>query len=276
MKPSVISAVDLAARLDDASDLPKPLIAQVTSPEVYAGGHVPGAVHVSPADLVSGIPPATGRLPDSDALTALFRRIGYTHDTEVVTLDDEGGGWAGRLAWTLDIIGNPNWRYLDGGLNAWAAAGLAIDREGVLVTPSNVTVTVDPAPIAEADDILDRLEDEDLVIWDCRSAAEFWGHRRAAVRAGHIPGAVNLDWLDLMDGNRNLCLVEDLEGLLAENGIVRERDVITHCQTHHRSGLTYMAARLLGFPRIRAYHGSWSEWGNRMDTPVQTGPAGNT
>lgn len=275
MEPSTITAAELADRLAaHKPDQPALLVAQVTSAEVYAAGHVPGAVHVAPAELVSGIPPATGRLPDREALTALFRRIGYDHGMEVVTLDDEGGGWAGRLAWTLDIIGNRQWRYLDGGLSAWAAAGLAIDRDPVRVAASDVEIVIDPGPIAEADDLLGRLDDEDLVIWDCRSAAEFQGHRRAAVRAGHIPGAVNLDWLDLMDDARNLRLVENLEALLADNGIVRERDVITHCQTHHRSGLTYMAARLLGFPRIRAYHGSWSEWGNRMDTPVQTGPGG--
>ena len=273
MGPTVITAAELADRLADRQqDNPIPLVAQVTSAEAYAAGHVPGAVHVDPSELVSGIPPATGRLPDGDALTTLFRRIGYAHGIEVVTLDDEGGGWAGRLAWTLDIIGNRTWRYLDGGLQAWVAAGLPIERAPVSVPPSDVEVTVDTGPIAEAEDILPRLGDQHLVIWDCRSAAEFAGHRRAAVRAGHIPGAVNLDWLDVMDDERDLCLVRNLETLLAEHGIVPERDVITHCQTHHRSGLTYMAARLLGFPRIRAYHGSWSEWGNRMDTPVQTGP----
>ena len=272
MKPSVITVEELAERHGDGSNPSNLLIAQVTSPDVYAAGHVPGAVHVAPADLVSGVLPATGQLPDRDALTALFRRIGYTHGAEVVTLDDEGGGWAGRLAWTLDIIGNRNWRYLDGGLNAWTAAGLPVEGGAGRIPPSDVEVSIDTGPIAEADDLLGRLGDEDLVIWDCRSAAEFAGYRRAALRAGHIPGAVNLDWLDLMDGERNLRLVENLEALLAESGVVRERDVITHCQTHHRSGLTYMAARLLGFPRIRAYHGSWSEWGNRPDTPVATGP----
>lgn len=272
MGPSVITAVELADRLADREQgTPTPLVAQVTSSEAYAAGHLPGAVHVAPGDLVAGIPPATGRLPDGAALTALFRRIGYNHGVEVVTLDDEGGGWAGRLAWTLDIIGNRSWRYLDGGLRAWAAAGLPIDRQPVDVPPSDVEITIDTGPIAEAEDLLPRLGDKDLVIWDCRSAAEFAGYRRAAVRAGHIPGAVNLDWLEVMDDERDLRLVENLEALLAGNGIVPERDVITHCQTHHRSGLTYMAARLLGFPRIRAYHGSWSEWGNRMDTPVQTG-----
>lgn len=271
--PSVITATELATRLDNASspvDTEQPLVVQVTTAEAYHAGHLPGAVHVEPSDLISGIPPASGRLPSREALTAVFRRIGYTHDREVVTLDDEGGGWAGRLAWTLDIIGNTDWRYLDGGLRAWQAAGLPLVRTATPVAASTVDIAIHHGPVAEADDILARLEDPDLVIWDCRSAAEFAGRRRAAARAGHIPGAINLDWLDLMDRDRDLRLLEDLRGLLAEHGVVPERDVITHCQTHHRSGLTYMVARLLGFPRIRAYHGSWSEWGNRTDTPVAT------
>ena len=92
---------------------------------------------------------------------------------------------------------------------------------------------------------------------DCRSWEEFTGQRVAAARAGHIPGAVHLDWLELMQRDHGLRLVDDLAGLLEKRGISPEQDVIAHCQTHHRSGLAYMVARLLGYPRIRAYHGSW-------------------
>ena len=265
MKPALISPTELAARLCENT-----LVVQVTPRPVYDLAHVPGAVNVEPGELVSGVPPATGRLPDRTRLTALFRRIGYTHDVEVVTLDDEGGGWAGRLAWTLDVIGNNNWRYLDGGLHAWHAAGLPLSREPTTRRPTDVDIDIDTGPIVEARDILDRLGDPGFVVWDCRSADEYAGRRVTAARAGHIPGAVNLDWLDLMDRDRHLRLVEGVEALLAERGITPDRDVVTHCQTHHRSGLTYMTARLLGFPRIRAYHGSWSEWGNRLDTPVET------
>lgn len=248
-----------------------PLVVQVTSAQVYAAAHVPGAVHVDPRELVDGSPPAPGRLPPVRQLTALLRRIGYQHGREVVALDDEGGGWAGRFAWTLDVIGNSNWRYLDGGLHAWHGAGLPLSAEPTSVAPSAVDIQIDRAPIAEAEDILAALDDPELVIWDCRSADEYAGRRVQAARGGHIPGAVNLDWLELMDRRRDLRVVEDLAARLAAHGIEPARDVVTHCQTHHRSGFTYMLARLLGFPRIRAYHGSWSEWGNRMDTPVQTG-----
>ena len=124
-------------------------------------------------------------------------------------------------------------------------------------------------PIARIDTVREALGQADLTIWDCRSAEEFAGIKLTAARNGHIPGATHLDWLDLIDRERDMRLIEDVGGSLAARGIRPERDVICHCQTHHRSGLAYMAARLLGFPRIRAYPGSWSEWGNRGDTPIE-------
>ena len=249
---------------------------QVTSRQAYDAAHPPGAVLVAPRELVSGIPPATGALPGARHLTNLFRRIGLTAEREVVVLDDEGGGWAGRLAWTLDVIGHPNWRYLDGGLRAWQAAGLPFATAPTPTTPSDLNIEIGRGPVADAEELLARLADPDLLVWDCRSPEEYAGRKVAARRGGHIPGAINLDWLELVDRRRNLRLVENLAERLAASGIVPERDVVAHCQTHHRSGLAYMAARLCGFPRIRAYPGSWAEWGNRDDTPVAAGPGSAT
>lgn len=249
------------------------LLLDVGAAERYAQAHIPGAVLVTPGELVDGRPPATGRLPDTTRLEALCSRLGLRDGLKVVAYDDEGGGWAGRLLWTLEVVGHDDWAYLDGGIHAWQASGRPIEQRPNTPTPGSFDVRIDPEPIAEAEDILAALNlgDADLVVWDARSPAEYRGERQAAARSGHIPGAVNLDWLELMDRERQLRLREDSAELLASRGITPDKLVVTHCQTHHRSGLTWLAARLLGYPRLKAYHGSWSEWGNRDDTPIRTG-----
>ena len=184
-KPATITAEALAARSSDEDVL----ILQVTSPAVFAQARIPGAVHVAPTDLVRGHPPAPGELPSESALTALFRRVGLTPGRTVVTCDDEGGGWAGRLAWTLDVIGHHDWLYLDGGLHAWAAAGLGFESGPPSApSPSDIEIAVDAGPIARIDTVREALGQADLTIWDCRSAEEFAGIRLTAARNGHIPG----------------------------------------------------------------------------------------
>ncbi|MGD8832593.1 MAG: sulfurtransferase [Pseudomonadales bacterium] len=268
--PTLLSPETLASLLAGSEAATLRLI-HVASADAFADGHLPGALLVQPGELVDGRAPAPGRLPDRARLQALFGRLGYTGDEIFVVCDDEGGGWAGRFAWTLDVIGHARWAYLDGGIHAWVASGGAIERGAChYPAPTTPTLSIDPAPIAGIEDVLDAIDDPGQTIWDVRSRDEFLGLRSGSARAGHIPGAIHLDWMRLKDPERATRLVENLPELLSAHGIDPGKPTITHCQTHHRSGLSYMVGRLLGFTRIRAYPGSWAEWGNRDDLPVAT------
>ncbi|MFU8814132.1 MAG: sulfurtransferase [Pseudomonadales bacterium] len=248
------------------------LLVHIAEAADYQRAHLPGAVLVEPRALVSGQPPAAGRLPDPTRLEALFASIGYRPDLHIVAYDDEGGGWAGRLIWTLDIIGHRRWSYLNGGIHAWHAAELPLESgPGMRPEPTTVSLSLNPAPIAELEDVAAAMHDDDQIIWDVRSAEEYRGERSGARRAGHVPTALHLDWMALKDPARQLRLRQDLPQLLAAHGIDGAKRVITHCHSHHRSGLSYLVGRLLGFREVRGYHGSWSEWGNRDDTPVAVG-----
>lgn len=266
--PLLIEAPLLAPLLDD----PRLLIIDLSSEANYQHQHIPGAVHLSPAALKTGTPPAPGKLPSAEQLSAVFSQIGLTPERHVVAYDDEGGGWAGRLIWTLDVLGHQHSSYLNGGIHAWAAAGLPLSSEAVKLTASDYQAQIHQQPIAEIEDILAGIATPDQAIWDARSAAEYRGEKVLAARGGHIPGAINIDWLELIDddNHKRLINLQQLQQRLEQLGLSRDKTIITHCQTHHRSGLTYLAMKILGYPNIKAYPGSWSEWGNHQELPITT------
>lgn len=249
------------------------LVVDLCDAEQYAQAHIPGAVHMEFPRLVRQEPPAMGLLPTEAQLGALFSELGLTPDTHVVAYDNTGGGRAARLLWTLDVVGHQGYSMLNGGLRAWAEEGHALETTANRPTPGQYTVRLGALPDsqADADYIKSRLGEEDLCILDARSAAEYRGEDIRAARGGHIPGAVNLDWVQLRDSDANdrLRPAGELLDMLEGVGASADKEIITHCQTHHRSALTWVALRALGYDRVRGYDGSWSEWGNHADLPVE-------
>lgn len=253
---------------------PAILIVDLSDPGRYAAGHIPGAAHLNYSDLVGGVPPAVGLLPNAARLSAVLSQIGLTPERHVIAYDADGNGRACRLLWTLATLGHLRMSLLNGGILAWEAADGPLETELRYPPQSDYQAQFVDPPVAVADRayILKRLGQPDLALLDVRTPAEYAGLDVRAARGGHIPGAVNFHWMDAMDPQRQFRLqpAPVLRQLLDLRGVTLDKEVIVYCQTHHRSAHTYWALRCLGYARVRGYPGAWSEWGNDPGLPVET------
>lgn len=266
--PLLVDPDTLAANLD----MPALLILDVSSPERYSARHIPGAVNLPYPAILRSAPPAMGLLPDETALSQVLSAVGLTEGSHVVAYDGEGNASASRLLWTLEALGHQNYSLLDGGLVAWHAEGHELESGENRPTPSGYHARVrNPDVVADKGYVLDHLADANVTILDARTPDEYSGADVRAARGGHIPGAINLDWTEAIDRGNNLRLqpVATLRALLKNHGVTPDREIVTHCQTHHRSAHTFLVLKYLGYPRVRGYDGSWSEWGNDPEVPVE-------
>lgn len=267
--PLLVEPKELAAQLPLANTL----IIDQSKLETYQQHHIPGAIHLDFKRLQLGEKPTPGALPSLQDLSAVFSELGLTPDTHVIAYDDEGGGWAGRLIWALDMIGHSNYSYLNGGIHAWLKDDLETESGNNTAVASDYPVTAlkDGFSLTK-EEILARIGQPDFAIWDARSAKEYSGEKVISARGGHIPGAVNYEWTLGMDADNGLRIqnLDDFRALLNNMGIDKTKEIATHCQTHHRSGYTYLVGKILDL-NIKAYAGSWSEWGNDENTPITTG-----
>lgn len=275
------SAFDFGLLIDAEQLVPhlgndKLRIVDLSRASVYDQLHIPHTLHLKPKFLVRQDEQATGLLPDVEGLQELIRYLNISPEHHVVVYDDEGGAWAGRLIWNLHCLGFENTSLLNGGIHAWLAAGLPTTSEVEQFEPVSALVQVDQAKIQqyriEYTELLEKVQSSQVQLWDCRTEDEYTGLRLAARRGGHIPNALHFEWSTALNRENHLRLhpLERTQQRLEQLGFNLNEPVVVYCQSHHRSGLAYILGRLLGW-NIQAYDGAWSEWGNRLDSPIITG-----
>jgi len=268
--PQLLIAPHELATLIDGAEASRPLILDLRPPEAYTAGHIPGAIHLDLWGL---------SLTDTDPapLSAFMWMIehvlaihGVEQSTPVVVYDDQSGIRAARAFWFFEYFGHPSVRLLDGGFGAWSRARFLVTREAGPPPKSEWTGSRQNHTLATWREVRDALSRTDVVILDTRSDGEYCGTTVRAKRGGAVPGAVHIEWTQNLTPDGDFKPAADLETMYEAAGVTPDREVITYCQGGYRAAHSYLALRLLGYPRVRNYVGSWKEWGDRVDLPIQS------
>ena len=262
----LVVPADLARQLSGGRP---PLLIDLRPAEQFAAGHLPGAVHLDLFGLsVIDTDPAPLRA-FFWMIEHLFASRGVSNDVPVVVYDDTSGIRAARAFWFLEFFGHPDVRLLDGGYNAWVRAGFPTTTEAVKPRPTEWTGTRRESLLATWRDVSDRIATRDATIVDTRSDGEYCGSTVRAARGGAIPGAVHLEWTNNLGPDGAFKPVAELKKMYADAGVHADREIVTYCQGGYRAAHSYLALRLLGYSRLRNYIGSWKEWGDRLDLPIE-------
>jgi thiosulfate/3-mercaptopyruvate sulfurtransferase len=247
---------------------------------LFAAGRIPGAIHLELWGL---------SLNDTDpaplraflwSVSHYLTMHGIDPGRPLVIYEEDSGMRAARAFWFFEYFGHPDVRVLDGGFRAWTAAGFPVET-GAASAPRKGTWP-DDRSTSRNEDVLAGWREvfaasgapaprKDVTILDTRSEGEHRGTIVRSKRGGAIPGSVHLEWKENLTPEGTFKAPDELRRLYEAKGVTPGNEVITYCQGGYRAAHSYLALRLLGYPRVRNYIASWGEWGDREELPVERG-----
>ncbi len=245
---------------------------------LYSTGHIENAVHI---DWVADLNDAVRRdYLDEEQFAALLSRNGIGNDTTVVFYGDKNNWWATYAFWVFKLFGHANCKVMDGGRKKWIDEGRALTKDKPTFPKANYkpSARTDYKIRAFRDQVLDHVQANQPLV-DVRSPQEFSGEllhmpgspQEGALRGGHIKGAANVPWSRAVAEDGTFLPADGLRAIYeGEKGLSPDNSVVAYCRIGERSSHTwFVLTYLLGYPNVRNYDGSWTEWGNLVGVPIE-------
>ncbi|WP_136660138.1 sulfurtransferase [Nitratireductor sp. XY-223] len=255
----MVSATQSAITAGGGADA---IVIDVRPRDAFDEGHIPGARHLDPNAVAAEHSPVSGSLRPVAEIESLLGALGVAADRRIVFYDDRGGFHAARMLWLMEYLGHQNVAILNGGLTGWQSAGGPMTKDAARAFPARFQSAPSPRRHATAEDVLQHRDVPDGVLIDVRPPKMY--------DEGHIPWAINIPWSKNLGAASRFLPSDPLMAHFEAHGVTPAHDVMMHCQVGLASSHSYVALRLLGFPRVRVYHRSWAEWGGDPALPKAT------
>jgi thiosulfate/3-mercaptopyruvate sulfurtransferase len=235
----------------------------------YVKVHLPGAVNLWHKDLYKeGDIEALIKSPEE--IAEILGGLGITADKTIVIYDSGKAKFAGRIYWILKYMGAKDVRILDGHMKMWRKGRKPVTKDETEITPAEFTASPADSIYASIDYVKSHMNNQDFVLVDAREEDEFIGKKGLTKRKGHIPGAIRIDYVEVMNEDGTMKSEEDLTKVFSDAGVTPDKDVVLYCESSVRAGIMYLAlASILDYPRVRVYDGALYEWSADEANPVE-------
>ena len=248
-------------------------IVDIRKAEDYAAGHIPGALNYPYGELQVETNGVKGMIPPGENISAKLSSLGISPEDTIIIYDHIKNLWSTRLLWTLEVYGHEDARMMDGSWGVWSAEGKTVSTKSPSISSTSYKFTKakNESLIIDMAAVQASIDDNSSVVLDTRSADEYAGRDVRANRGGHIPSSIHVEWVQNVDGEGKFLPASDLKTLYASANINSDLDIYTLCQTAVRATHSwFVLTDLLGYEDVSVYDGSWTEWGNDENTPIDS------